>query len=62
MNIKLDNITLRKFYKKNEGTISLNKNLLISGIVSFIVSIIDRVGVVSRRYSQCDPRFPYRLF
>ena len=52
MNIKLANITLRKFYKKNEGTISLNKNLLISGIVGFIVSII--VAYYSAKYSTDD--------
>jgi len=52
MDIKLDNITLRKFYKKNEGTISLNKNLLISGIVGFIVSII--VAYYSAKYSTDD--------
>lgn len=49
INIKLDNTTFRKFYKKNEGTISLNKNLLISGIVGFIVSII--VAYYSTKYS-----------
>ena len=52
MNIKLANITLKKFYKKNEGTISLNKNLLISGIVGFIVSII--VAYYSAKYSTDD--------
>src|SRR4029078_1480504 len=52
MDIKLDNITLRKFSKKNEGTISLNKNLLISGIVGFIVSII--VAYYSAEYSTND--------
>jgi ABC-type uncharacterized transport system permease subunit len=51
MKIKSDTITsfIIKFYKKNKSTISLNKNLLISGIVGFIVSLI--IAYYSTRYS-----------
>jgi uncharacterized membrane protein len=38
-----------KFYKKNKSTISLNKNLLLSGIVGFIVSLV--IAYYSTRYS-----------
>jgi len=51
MKRKTDTITIfiTKFYKKNKSTISLNKNLLISGITGFIVSLI--VAYYSTRYS-----------
>jgi ABC-type uncharacterized transport system permease subunit len=38
-----------KFYKRYSSTISLNKNLLLSGIVGFIVSLV--VAYVSTKYS-----------
>jgi ABC-type uncharacterized transport system permease subunit len=38
-----------KFYKKYSSTISLNKNLLLSGTVGFIVSLV--VAYVSTKYS-----------
>jgi ABC-type uncharacterized transport system permease subunit len=38
-----------KFYKKYSNTISLNKNLLLSGTVGFIVSLV--VAYVSTKYS-----------
>lgn len=41
-----------KFYEKYTSTISLNKNLLLSGLVGFIVSII--VAYVSTKYSNDD--------
>ena len=37
------------FYKRYSSTISLNKNLLLSGIVGFIVSLV--VAYVSTKYS-----------
>ena len=40
---------LTKFYMKYTSTISLNKNLLLSGSVGFIVSVI--VAYVSTKYS-----------
>jgi hypothetical protein len=51
MKRKTDAITslITKFYKKNKSTISLNKNLVLSGIVGFIVSLI--VAYYSTRYS-----------
>lgn len=41
-----------KFYKKYSNTISLNKNLLISGTVGFIVSLVVAYG--SAKYSTDD--------
>ena len=41
-----------KFYKRYNSTISLNKNLLLSGIVGFIVSLV--VAYVSTKYSTND--------
>jgi ABC-type uncharacterized transport system permease subunit len=38
-----------KFYKRYSSTISLNKNLLLSGTVGFIVSLV--VAYVSTKYS-----------
>jgi ABC-type uncharacterized transport system permease subunit len=38
-----------KFYKRYSSTISLNKNLLISGTVGFMVSLV--VAYVSSKYS-----------
>lgn len=38
-----------EFYKRYSSTISLNKNLLLSGIVGFIVSLV--VAYVSTKYS-----------
>ena len=38
-----------KFYKRYSSTISLNKNLLLSGIVGFIVSLV--VAYASTKYS-----------
>ena len=43
---------LTKFYVKYTSTISLNKNLLLSGSVGFIVSLI--VAYVSTKYSNDD--------
>ncbi|MGI0023018.1 MAG: hypothetical protein ACRD9Q_09180 [Nitrososphaeraceae archaeon] len=43
---------LAKFYVKYTSTISLNKNLLLSGSVGFIVSLI--VAQISARYSNDD--------
>jgi ABC-type uncharacterized transport system permease subunit len=43
---------LTKFYVKYTSTISLNKNLLLSGSVGFIVSLI--VAYVSTKYSDDD--------
>ena len=43
---------LTKFYQKYTSTISLNKNLLLSGSVGFIVSLI--VAYVSTKYSNDD--------
>ncbi|MGB8573945.1 MAG: hypothetical protein WCD19_05760 [Nitrososphaeraceae archaeon] len=43
---------LTKFYVKYTNTISLNKNLLLSGLVGFIVSLI--VAYMSTRYSHDD--------
>jgi ABC-type uncharacterized transport system permease subunit len=43
---------LTKFYVKYTSTISLNKNLLLSGSVGFIVSLI--VAYVSTKYSSDD--------
>ena len=43
---------LTKFYVKYTSTISLNKNLLLSGSVGFIVSLI--VAYVSTKYSNGD--------
>jgi hypothetical protein len=43
---------LTKFYMKYTSTISLNKNLLLSGSVGFIVSLI--VAYVSTKYSNDD--------
>ena len=43
---------LTKFYVKYTSTISLNKNLLLSGLVGFIVSLI--VAYVSTKYSNDD--------
>jgi ABC-type uncharacterized transport system permease subunit len=43
---------LTKFYSRYRSTISLNKDLVISGIVGFIVSLI--VAYVSTRYSTDD--------
>ena len=43
---------LTKFYGKYASTISLNKNLLLSGLVGFIVSLI--VAYVSTKYSNDD--------
>ncbi|MGB5090858.1 MAG: hypothetical protein WBN72_07930, partial [Nitrososphaeraceae archaeon] len=43
---------LTKFYMKYTSTISLNKNLLVSGSVGFIVSLI--VAYVSTKYSNGD--------
>jgi hypothetical protein len=43
---------LTKFYMKYTNTISLNKNLLLSGSVGFIVSLI--VAYVSTKYSNDD--------
>ena len=39
----------KNFYKRYRSTISLNKNLLLSGIVGFIVSLV--VAYVSTKYS-----------
>ena len=41
-----------KFYKKYSSTISLNKDLLLSGTVGFIVSLL--VAYVSTKYSTND--------
>ena len=41
-----------KFYKKYSSTISLNKDLLISGTVGFFVSLV--VAYVSTKYSTND--------
>ena len=41
-----------KFYKRYSSTISLNKNLLLSGIVGFIVSLV--VAYVYTKYSTND--------
>ena len=41
-----------KFYKKYRSTISLNKDLLLSGTVGFIVSLV--VAYVSTKYSTND--------
>lgn len=43
---------LTKFYMKYTSTISLNKNLLLSGSVGFIVSLL--VAYVSTKYSNDD--------
>ena len=43
---------LTKFYEKYTSTISLNKNLLLSGSVGFIVSLI--VAYASTKYSNDD--------
>jgi ABC-type uncharacterized transport system permease subunit len=43
---------LTKFYEKYTSAISLNKNLLLSGLVGFIVSLI--VAYVSTKYSNDD--------
>jgi hypothetical protein len=43
---------LTKFYVKYASTISLNKNLLLSGLVGFIVSLI--VAYMSTKYSNGD--------
>ena len=43
---------LTKFYDKYASTISLNKNLVLSGLVGFIVSLI--VAYVSTKYSNDD--------
>jgi ABC-type uncharacterized transport system permease subunit len=43
---------LTKFYVKYTNTISLNKNLLLSGLVGFIVSLI--VAYMSTKYSYDD--------
>ena len=43
---------LTKFYMKYTSTISLNKNLLLSGSVGFIVSLI--IAYVSTKYSNDD--------
>ena len=43
---------LTKFYGKYASTISLNKNLLLSGLVGFIVSLI--VAYISTKYSNND--------
>jgi len=43
---------LTKFYVKYTSTISLNKNLLLSGLVGFIVSLI--VAYISTKYSNND--------
>lgn len=43
---------LTKFYVRYRSTISLNKNLLLSGMVGFIVSLV--VAYVSTRYSAND--------
>ncbi|HEU4467848.1 MAG TPA: hypothetical protein VFR61_02275 [Nitrososphaeraceae archaeon] len=43
---------LTRFYEKYTSTISLNKNLLLSGSVGFIVSLI--VAYVSTKYSNDD--------
>jgi ABC-type uncharacterized transport system permease subunit len=43
---------LTKFYVRYRSTISLNKNLLLSGIVGFIVSLV--VAYVSTKYSSND--------
>jgi ABC-type uncharacterized transport system permease subunit len=43
---------LTKFYVKYTSTISLNKNLLLSGLVGFIVSLI--VAYMSTKYSNND--------
>jgi ABC-type uncharacterized transport system permease subunit len=42
-------IRITNFYIRYRSTISLNKNLLLSGIVGFIVSLV--VAYVSTRYS-----------
>ena len=51
LKIKTDNIInfITKFYDKNKSTISLNKNLVLSGIVGFIVSLI--VAYYSTKYT-----------
>jgi ABC-type uncharacterized transport system permease subunit len=41
-----------KFYKRYSSTISLNKNLLLSGTVGFIVSLV--VAYLSTKYSTDD--------
>ena len=43
---------LTKFYGKYASTISLNKNLLLSGLVGFIVSLI--VAYISTKYFNND--------
>lgn len=43
---------LTKFYEKYTSTISLNKNLLLSGSVGFIISLI--VAFLSTKYSNDD--------
>ena len=43
---------LTKFYGKYASTISLNKNLLLSGLVGLIVSLI--VAYISTKYSNND--------
>jgi hypothetical protein len=43
---------LTKFYRKYASTISLNKNLLISGLVGFVVSLI--AAYISTKYSNND--------
>lgn len=43
---------LTKFYGKYASTISLNKNLLLSGLVGFIVSLI--AADISTKYSNND--------
>lgn len=43
---------LTKFYMKYTNTISLNKNLLLSGLVGLIVSLI--VAYISTKYSNND--------
>jgi ethanolamine transporter EutH len=40
---------ITKFYKKNKSTISLNKNLLVSGLVGFVASLV--VAYYSTVYS-----------
>ncbi|HEX7179231.1 MAG TPA: hypothetical protein VF220_05850 [Nitrososphaeraceae archaeon] len=40
---------ITKFYKKNKSTISLNKNLLVSGLVGFVASLV--VAYYAARYS-----------
>ena len=43
---------LTKFYARYRNTITLNKNLLISGIVGFLVSIV--VAYITTKYSTDD--------